>query len=276
VSLIASWLDERVDGSILGISRIILGVAAILKGLYTLGILHQFQNADTLRFPYMIPWLASVPDTVMTTVNVIWIILAVFFTIGYGTRISGAFLAISIFLIIGIDQQMYSNHLYLLGTVVALMSIADAGSVWSIDARRSESDRSVPRWAVTLIMLQLSSVYFFAAITKLNSDFLSGLVMIRSFEPSMLERVQRVFSLEHLAPLAVFTELFLAIAFWHPYYRWAALIIGGGFHTLNVLLMARGGSFNLAVFALVMISMMLVFFTPRRELLGGSGGPGSA
>lgn len=258
---VTALLNQRVDGRALGIARIVLGLAALLKGLLTATSVYLFQSADVLRYPYT-PFEVSTPSgTIALGVVFFWVIFAFLFMIGFGTRLSGALLALMIFLVIGLDQQFYSNHLYLLATVTALMTIAGAGAWYSIDAWRSPGERSVPRWAVLLIMLQLTSVYFFAAITKLNDGFLSGAVMERAFEPAMRERVEQLISLETLAPLAIVTELFLAFAFWHSRARLLALPAGLGFHVLNVAIMGRGGSINLAIFALIMLSMMLVFFT---------------
>lgn len=263
MSRLTDLLDQRLDGRALGIARIILGLAAFLKGLLTAASVQQFQSADPLRFPY--PVLGSVipaEGVFGTLITLFWLVFALFFMIGYETRVSGALLTVMIFLVIGIDQQFYSNHLYLLGTVVALMTIAEAGNRYSIDARRSAGESTVPRWAVLLIMLQLTSVYFFAGVTKLNEGFLSGRVMERVFEPSMRERLERVIALDTLAPLAIMTELCLAFAFWHSRTRLVALPVAFGFHVMNVAIMGRGGMYNLAVFALIMLSMMVVFFTP--------------
>jgi hypothetical protein len=258
---LTDFLDHRVDGSVLGIARIILGIAALAKGIIVTGSVFSYQNQELLHFPYTAWGLAVPGGTFANIATMFWMIFAIFFLIGFGTRVSGLLLGLMIFLTIGIDQQLYSNHVYLLGTVVVLMAIADAGRTWSVDARRAQQSRSVPRWAVLLIMLQLTSVYLFAAVTKINEGFLSGAVMERSFEPSMLERVEILMPLEVLAPLAIVTELFLAAAFWHSTARWAALPVGIGFHALNVMIMGHGSWYNLSVFALVMLSMMLVFFT---------------
>jgi hypothetical protein len=260
---LSDLLDEQVDGRALGIARIILGLAAAAKGVIALILVSGFNHGEYLSLPYG-PYSLSTPSgTFATGVAVLWIILAFFFMAGFGTRVSGALLVLMIGLIIGIDQQFYSNHLYLLATAVFLMTIAGPGARYSIDARRAHISPLVSRWSVLLIMLQLTSVYFFAAVTKLNEDFLSGAVMQRAFEPSMRERIERVISLDTLAPLAIATELFLAFAFWSARLRYIALPGALGFHLLNVLIMGRSGTINLSVFALIMLSMMVVFFSKR-------------
>lgn len=260
---LTAFLDERVDGQWLGIARIILGLAAVCKGVVAGVSVYAYQNGDYLSFPYTRFELAAPSGITATVVSVAWIIFALFFMVGFGTRLSGALLAAAIFLTIGIDQQLYSNHLYLLGSLTVLMTIAGPGARYSIDARRGLSDPTVPRWAVTLIMLQLTSVYFFAALSKLNDGFLSGAVIERSFEPSMRDRIEQVISLEFLAVLAIGTELFLAFIFWSARGRLFALPVALGFHIVNVAIMDRGIAINLSIFALIMLSMMLVYFTDQ-------------
>jgi hypothetical protein len=257
------FLDTHVDGRALGIARIVLGMAAFAKGLVTLDLVSGYERESHLMFPYG-PFELSTPDgTFATGIGIFWLVLALFFAAGFGTRVSGVLLTSAILLTIWIDQQFYSNHLYLLGTAVALMSIAGAGSRLSIDARRGLVSPTVPRWSVLLIKFQLTSVYFFAAVTKLNDNFLSGAVMERAFDPAMRERVERFIALDTLAPLAIVTELFLAFAFWSKRLRYLALPAGLGFHLLNVLIMGRSGTVNLSIFALIMLSLMIVFFTDR-------------
>jgi hypothetical protein len=265
VQRVAAFLDQRADGRALGIARIILGLAAILKGIATATIVHSYQSGNYLSIPYAISWLATPSGMFATGLSLLWIIFAFFFMIGFGARLSGALLAVVIFMIIAIDQQFYSNHLYLLGTAVVLLTLAGPGSRFSIDARRSRVEPTVPRWALLLIMLQLTTVYFFAAVTKLNEGFLSGAVMRRAFEPSMRERVEQVIAPDVLAPLTIGTELFLAFAFWSARLRLVALPVALGFHLLNVVIMGRSGTINLSIFALIMFSMMIVFFTTQNR-----------
>ncbi len=263
---LTAFLDERVDGRALGIARIILGIAVLFKGLVTAAILHEFQTSDTVLYPYGPLEIATPAGIIATGASVFWVLFSLFFIVGFGTRTSGALLAVSILLVIGVDQQMYSNHLYLSALLVALMSIAGAGSRYSVDAWLGSSDGLTPLWAIMLIKLQLTSVYGFAAITKFNEGFLSGRVLERSLEPAYRERIERIISLDVLAIMAVVTELFLAAAFWHPRLRYVALPIGIGFHITNVVVMSSSGRFNFSIFALVMLSMMVVFFTSPRSL----------
>jgi hypothetical protein len=258
---LTSFLDQRVDGRAIGVARIVLGVAAFLKGVVTLAHLINFQQSDALAFPYTSLELSFTSGPAANVVVALWLIAALLFTAGMATRVAGAVLTASIFLVIAIDQQMYSNHLYLLGTMTGLMTIAGPSARFSLDARWGRAAPTVPRWAVTLIKLQLTSVYLFAAITKLNEAFLSGSVIASAFDPAMRMRVERYVDLELLAWAAIATELALAFAFWSARGREFALPVGIAFHAMNVVMMNRGGMINLSIFALIMVSIMIVFFT---------------
>lgn len=271
---LTAFLDKQVDGRTLGIARIVLGVAVFLKGLIAAAILHGLQSADVLQFPYG-PLEISTPQGIIATgASLFWILFSLFFIAGFGTRFSGVMLTVSIVMVLGVDQQMYSNHLYLAATLVALMTLANAGARYSVDARLGSGDGLVPYWAVTLIRLQLTSVYLFAAVTKLNEGFLSGRVLEQSLESGQRERIEQIVSLDVLAPMAIATELFLAFAFWSSRLRYVALVIGLGFHITNVVLMDRAGVLDFTIFAPIMLSMMLVFFVRRRPMDPEQASPG--
>ena len=132
------------------------------------------------------------------------------------------------------DQQTYSNHLYLMLPVAALLTVAQSGAALSLDARREGGRDWVPGWPVWLLCAQVSIVYGFAALAKLNPDFLSGSVVAsylrrdgllalpdawRSLEPMLI-----------LSLLAICSEAFLAFALWVPRWRPAAMVVGLGLH----------------------------------------------
>ena len=258
------WFQKRFDSRPLAIARIIVGLAALMKiFIFAPSIRRFFSSTGTMEFPVLFEPVIPRTETIALVLILLWVGFAALFLIGFWTRLAGAGLAIVILAVITFDQQLYSNHLYLLTTVVALLTLAGAGGRYSLDAWNDGARPSVPRWAATLLKLQLTSVYFFAAVSKLNSGFLEGTIFQLAFEPSMLQWIEAWVDLGTLAIAAIVTELFLAIAFWIPRVRWVALAAAIGFHLANVVIMDRGGAVNLFIFGMIMFSMMLVFFEDR-------------
>jgi hypothetical protein len=163
-----------------------------------------------------------------------------------------------------IDQQAYSNHAYLFVLVCPLLSFADAGARWSLDARRrgASARQSVPGWPVFLLMVQTSLVYLFAALSKINPGYLSGQALA-PFVPYQagvaLVGADAAALLVLLASwVAIPLEALLAWWLWLPRRRVAAALLGLVMHLGMVVAMHRT-RLDLAVFALQMWALYLLF-----------------
>ena len=162
-----------------------------------------------------------------------------------------------------IDQQTYSNHLYLLSLIVFLLTLADSGRALSIDARGQDAP-SIPAWPVTLLKLQVSIVYVFAALSKINVVYLSGVVIYLSLQPSLKMLVAGHAATPVLmmlvAVFSVLVELWLAVALWRRKWRSAAVVVGIAFHVGLIVLLTWDQAVQLIVFTIGMASLYVLFF----------------
>ena len=73
-----------------------------------------------------------------------------------------------------IDQTTYLNHYYLVSLVSFLIIFMPLHRTASVDAwrRRGLADGAVPVWVIWTLRAQFAAVYLFAAIAKLNPDWL--------------------------------------------------------------------------------------------------------
>ena len=191
-------------------------------------------------------------------VVVVWVATAILFMIGWRVALSSTILVLAVVAAVSFDQQLYANHVYLLIWLVILMAIADAGAGLAV----GNPDRTLVRWPVLLIMFQLSLVYGFSGLSKLNEDFLSGQVLAGVLRGGIVpfpESLRTPGFLSVVAMLAAMAELFVALFIWRARFRPAAFILGLGFHTSLVLLMAPTG--ELAVFALQMLALYPLFLS---------------
>src|SRR4029079_19384281 len=94
----------------------------------------------------------------------------------------GVILTLSMAYTLFFDQQLYSNHLYLATLVMLLLTIAESGARFSLDARWAGGRDLILEWPIVLLKIQISIVYFYAALLKINSQYLSG-VMLATFWP---------------------------------------------------------------------------------------------
>ena len=151
--------------------------------------------------------------------------------------------------------------------MLLLLTIAESGARFSLDARWLSGRDLIPEWPILLLKIQISIVYFYAALVKVNPQYLSG-AMLASFWPfNELAALPGGWSpaqiLPFLAVVSILTELFLAVALWVPRLRWLALAVGVGFH---MVIIWTGGAqpgvpdIPFAIFALVTVAPYVLFF----------------
>jgi len=244
----------------------LVGLAAIGFALEAWVNIGRVLSPQVVDMPY-VAWYPIVPAAMLPLFIGLWLCAALAFTLGLATRLCGAILALSMAYTLFFDQQLYSNPLYLAMLVVLLLTIAESGACFSLDARWSGGHDLILEWPLVLLKIQISIVYFYAALLKVNPQYLSG-AMLASFWPfNELAALPGGWSSMPILPLlalvSILTELFLAFALWVPRLRWLALAVGIGFH---MLIIWTGGAqpgvpdIPFAIFALVTVAPYALFF----------------
>lgn len=249
----------------LGLTRIIVGIAATLRASVIWSYLSRLSEPEIMLTPY-VDWLPEPTVPIAVVVSVLWVSSAILFTIGWRVSMTGPILLGAIVFTLAIDQQMYSNHLYLMAWLVLLLTIANAGA--GLNYQRK--DHSVVRWPIVLLMLQASFVYGFSGLTKLNSAYLSGEVLSGVLGTGVLpfpEALRTPQFLSVLAATTVVVELFIALFLWRPRFRPTAILLGVGLHTSITLLMF--GTFQLLVFSLEMLAIYPLFLATEKLVVVG-------
>lgn len=174
-----------------------------------------------------------------------------------------------------LDQTHYLNHFYLVCLVTGLMVFLPAHRAMSVDAwlRPSIRSSSVPAWTTHLLRVQLAIVYVYAALAKMEYDW-----MVRG-EPLRMWLAERE-DLRLLGPLLpigqyftqewlvyamswggmLFDLLVVPLMLW-PRTRWFGFLWCVAFHLTNTLL------FNIGIFPWFMLGATLLYFGddwPRR------------
>lgn len=239
----------------LGVFRAAVGAAALAKGV-DLAIALQGRSlaSGDLEVP------AQLGPLVATT----WLATATGLMLGLRPRACAvAIVALTAFLFAFAD--LYSNHGYLLATLALLLALTDCGAAFSLDARLGHTRERVASLGVTLIRVQISVIYAFSALAKVNQDFLPG--------NSLYYHARHAFAVPEAgmigwAPLfagmavgAILLELFLAAGLWFARVRPAAFVIGLALHGGMVLILSQGirGVTRLTIFAVLALSCCLLF-----------------
>lgn len=268
VTRLRDAFSARVRPQAAGVARVAVGAAAILKTVERAPILERLSDPAVLHVPYFAgqPSVSSVPSELVLAA---WVLLATAFMLGLATRLSGSALAILLTAVLLSDQQLYSNHLYLLILLVGLLTMADSGSSLSLDAVRGGTRQVIPVWPLTLIRLQVSIVYLFAGLSKVNAGYLSGSVIAVSLRDEGLLAIPaewRTFELMAAAALvSIMVELGLSIGLWLPRWRRTAFLAGLGLHVGIAVWLDP--TLPLIVFAFIALSPYVLFLDPNPRRL---------
>ena len=245
----------------MAIARIIIGITSMFAAFEIWRLLPHFLKPTVIKLPYF-KWVPLLPSHSVWAFMLLWLLAAIAFTVGWKTRMAGAVLVGAIGYSLLLDQQLYSNHLYLLFLIVVLLTIANSGAAISMDAKQAER-ATVPGWPIWLLKVQISIVYLFSAIAKLTPQYLSGEVLTASlkqygfFTVPMTWRVPLAMKL--LAIVAIVMELFIGLGLWSRRLRPVAVIAGVLFHTF-IIVALDSSRLSLSIFALEMFAVYLLFF----------------
>jgi hypothetical protein len=251
-------IHARTTGRPLAVARVLIGVNCVFTAIEAWRMFLKVLPPLIVKVPYAIP-LPALPLGALPVFIAIWLVAALLFAAGFLTRIAGVTLALATGYTLLLDQQMYSNHLYLLFVLVALLTIADPGAAWSIDAWRRGAERDVARWPIVLLQLQITIVYVFSAFAKITPRYLDGEILMRSLKDGAVPSSMRTPALlSGLAIASIVVELFIAIGLWSRRTRLLAILGGAGFHAL-VLASVESSRLSLAIFAINMFAGYVLF-----------------
>lgn len=255
-----TWLTESIDSRPLGLARIAVGLAAVIRVFVAVPVVFKLTRDDIIQIPY-VEWTPAPTVALVVVILCVWLVSAVLFTIGWRTPISGTALALAIISVLALDQQAYSNHLYLMVWLTVLLTLAQAGAGLAVGGRRA----TVVRWPVVLIMVQLSIVYGFSGLSKINDGFLSGGVLAGSLSGGVLPFPEGLINprfLSVLAFLVIVVEVAIALLIWVARYRPWIFLLGFGLHASIALFMSATG--ELVVFSVQMLGLYPLFLTAER------------
>jgi hypothetical protein len=190
--------------------------------------------------------VASTLDVRHDVIVVAWAGLGAAVAAGIAVRVTGALLAALIGYVVTLDQQTYSSHVYLLALTSGLLAVA-----------HTKSGREP---AVALLRWQLVIVYAFAAASKINPVFLSGLVIAANLRP-VFQGIRSFPMMMSLAVATVAAEGFVAWSLLRPKWRTAGAAIGVVLHIGFVVMITE--TVAMIVFAMICLSMYPLFWLPR-------------
>lgn len=163
-----------------------------------------------------------------------------------------------------IDKTYYLNHYYLVTILTFWMIWSPAHRWFSLDAKLFPKIKSstCSVWHILILKVQLSIVYFFAGLAKVNSDWLFEAQPMATWLPGLYE-IPIIGKLVHYKELAfLFSwmgcvyDLTIWIFLWMKRTRGLAYVAVIVFHVLTAILFPRIG-----MFPYIMLTSTLIFFS---------------
>jgi len=227
----------------LTIARVGVGLAATVKALEFWPVLVRLAGDPRVVQMPLAPWprpsAAAAP-----WVAAAWAGLGLTVAAGKAVPVTGTLLAVLVGYVLTLDQQTYSNHLYLLSLLALLLALAHT-------RRHREPALALLRW-------QLVVVYGFAAASKINGDFLSGRVIAENLHPAFGVPAAGPLPAS-LAVAAIAIEVFVAWSLLRRRWRAAGVTVGLALHLAFVLAITQ--TIPMIAFAVMCLSIYPLAFT---------------
>jgi hypothetical protein len=251
-----SLFSETLPARRVRLIRFVVGAICLLRAIEEYRVMSRVLDPRAMRFP-VFEWFPAFTGGQAALVLSVWFAGALAFMIGWKTKIAGLILAATMGYTLFLDQQLYFSHLYLFCLIVLLLTLAYIGL--------PTDSRSVWRWPILLLQIQLSIVYFFAAVTKLNAVYLSGYMLGATLRPDLPRIVFDPKVLSAMAVASIVIELALAVGFWIKRLRKGAVVVGALFHFTLILSLSPLVAAQLALFAAACIAIYPLYFIPTEK-----------
>ena len=227
-------LDAVTNARFYAWTRFALGALALTKGLQLLSV-----GVSPVA---VLPWMAA----------------AALFAAGIAPRISGAVLAGLGFYILNGE---YNNHFYALLLIAFFVTLSQSRAAFALFATRQTHASA---WPATLMKVQVSVIYFYAGMAKLNPEWLSGDVLAANLGMSVFKPPTSNWFTLPLAFAVPAIELFIAAALWSNRFRTAAFALVLPLHT-GMLLLSNSllGFYGIGVFAPLSFLLVQAFAIPK-------------
>ncbi len=170
-------LNKPIAGQSLAAFRVVFGLLAVIGGARFLasGWVDQFFGKPTFFFKFLgAHWVSVAPPWAMNLCIWAIIVLGICITLGLFYRLSTVLFFLVFSYVELTDVTNYLNHYYQVSLLALLLCILPLHRTFSLDVWRKPTLRvqHFPAWMVLLLRFQVGVVYVFAAIAKLNADWL--------------------------------------------------------------------------------------------------------
>lgn len=262
-----TYLLTHVDNSPLIVFRILFGLVlaaetggAILTGWVTNVLVEPEFTFPILPFTFLQP----LPGWGMYFYFAAMAVCGLLVAAGAWFRLSLGVFTVMWTAVYLMQTSSYNNHYYFLILLCLLLWATPANADRSRDARRNPAlrRRTCPRWCLTIFILQTAIVYVYAAIAKLDLDWLQAKPMAIWLYDRRDYYLGPLYQLEWFKYAVAWGGLFFDAAIvplllWQRT-RWLAVGLSVFFHLFN------SYTFRIGVFPYLALCLLVFFFPGER------------
>ena len=259
-----AFLNTSISAAPLISFRLIFGalmVFSTIRFMY-LGWIEEHYFEPLFHFKYWgFEWVEPLSLVGLYFVHFLMIIsaLGVMFCSGVLFRIATILLFLTFTYTELIDLTYYLNHYYFVSLICFLLIFSPS----DISPFKIISEQKVKRSTILILKIQITILYFYAGIAKINYDWLIEALPLKIWLPAHdnIPLIGSIFSWEFTPYLfswiGMLFDTFIILFLINKKTRLWAYIAVIVFHTLNGLL------FQIGVFPLVMIGIVPIFFSDK-------------
>ncbi len=187
---------------------------------------------------------------------------SIFVCIGYKYRFSIVLFFLSFSYIELMDKTTYLNHYYFISILSFLLIFLPANASFSVDNILTKTKyKMIPKWTIDSVKLLISIVYVYAAIAKLNSDWLLNAMPLKIWLtsnydlPFLGELFQKNWVHYFMSWAGMIYDFSIPFLLMYSKTRIFAFLLVITFHMLTKIL------FPIGMFPYIMIFSALIFFS---------------
>lgn len=259
-----SYLSQTESSSILAVYRFFFGLLMFISVIrfWYKGWIEELYLDPVFHFSYFgFEWVQ--PLGVYTYILFfICGLSSLFICIGFKYRLSIIIFFFSFLYIEMMDKTTYLNHYYFVSLLSFLMIFLPANATFSLDSLISaKSYRYIPKWTIDSIKLLIAIVYIYAALAKLNSDWLISAMPLKIWLTSQYDTpiLGAFFHEDWVHYLmswgGMFYDFCIPFLLLFPKTRLLGFCLVVGFHVLTKIL------FPIGMFPFIMIFSATIFFS---------------
>jgi len=252
----------------LALFRFVFGAVLLFSTLRFLyyGWVETLYVQPTFFFKYLgFSWVKPLSHASMSVIFWSMAMSAIGIMLGYFYRYASILFFVLFTYVELLDQTNYLNHYYFVSLVCFLLIFLPAHRNYSLDAllKRVEAVATVPKWTILTLQIQLACVYFFAGISKINTDWLLEALPMRIWLPAKahLPIIGNLF--DHVWVAYLFSWFGMLYDSSIPFLLWKESTRKWAYIAVIIFHIATWILFPIGVFPFVMIGATLIFFPTK-------------